>query len=66
MIDLPDIGGVTDILSPKEGETIWVSAAAGAVGSLVGQIAKQVFNCKVIGTCGGGGEMHHDQRKVWL
>jgi NADPH-dependent curcumin reductase CurA len=30
----------TDICDPKEGETVFVSGAAGAVGSLVGQIAK--------------------------
>jgi NADPH-dependent curcumin reductase CurA len=46
-------GGVTDVLRPNEGETIFVSAAAGAVGSLVGMIAKNVFKCKVIGSCGG-------------
>lgn len=46
-------GGVLDVLRPKAGETIFVSAAAGAVGGLVGMIAKNVFGCKVIGSCGG-------------
>ena len=46
-------GGLTDILRPQEGETIWVSGAAGAVGSLVGMMAKKVFGCKVIGSAGG-------------
>ncbi|CAK9078145.1 NADPH-dependent oxidoreductase 2-alkenal reductase (AtAER) (NADP-dependent alkenal double bond reductase P1) (DBR1) (NADPH-azodicarbonyl/quinone reductase) (NADPH:2-alkenal/one alpha [Durusdinium trenchii] len=46
-------GGLVDILQPKEGETIWVSGAAGAVGSTVGMMAKQVFNCIVIGSAGG-------------
>lgn len=32
--------GLLDICNPKEGETLVVSAAAGAVGSLVGQIGK--------------------------
>ena len=39
------------MLDPKQGETIFVSAAAGAVGSMVGQLAKSVFGCKVIGSC---------------
>jgi len=46
-------GGVTSVLNAQQGETIFVSGAAGAVGGLVGQIAKKVFNCRVIGSCGG-------------
>ena len=46
-------GGLIDILRPKQGETIFISAASGAVGSLVGLIAKNIFNCTVIGSCGG-------------
>ena len=45
-------GGTVDVLRPKEGETIFVSAACGAVGSMVGQIAKNVYKCTVIGSCG--------------
>ena len=41
------------MLRPLQGDTIWVSGAGGAVGSMVGQIAKQVFNCTVIGSAGG-------------
>jgi len=46
-------GGLIDVLAVKEGETIFVSAASGAVGSLVGMIAKNVYHCTVIGSCGG-------------
>ena len=43
--------GLLDIGQPKEGETIVVSAAAGAVGSIVGQIAK-IKGCRVVGLTG--------------
>jgi NADPH:quinone reductase len=46
-------GGLIDVLRPKNGEILWVSAASGAVGSLVGQIGKNVFGLKVIGSVGG-------------
>jgi NADPH-dependent curcumin reductase CurA len=43
--------GLLDIGQPKEGETVVVSAAAGAVGSIAGQIAK-IKRCRVVGTAG--------------
>jgi NADPH-dependent curcumin reductase CurA len=43
--------GLLDLGSPKEGETVFVSAASGAVGSIVGQIAK-LKGCRVIGSAG--------------
>src|SRR5690606_489912 len=43
--------GLTEIGSPKEGETLVVSGAAGAVGSIVGQIGK-ILGCRVIGLAG--------------
>jgi NADPH-dependent curcumin reductase len=44
--------GLTQIMQPKEGETIVVSAASGAVGSVVGQLAKQ-RGCRAVGIAGG-------------
>ncbi|MDJ0835646.1 MAG: NADP-dependent oxidoreductase [Acidobacteriota bacterium] len=43
--------GLLDICNPQEGETVVVSGAAGAVGAVVGQIAK-IKGCRVIGTAG--------------
>lgn len=44
--------GLTQILEPKEGRTIVVSAASGAVGGVVGQLAK-VRGCRAVGIAGG-------------
>jgi NADPH-dependent curcumin reductase CurA len=44
--------GLFDIGEPKPGETLVVSAASGAVGSVVGQLAKGV-GCRVVGIAGG-------------
>jgi len=43
--------GLTEIGKPQKGETIVVSGAAGAVGSVVGQIAK-ILGCRVVGIAG--------------
>ncbi len=43
--------GLLEIGKPKPGETVFVSGAAGAVGSLVGQIAK-IKGCRVVGSAG--------------
>ena len=44
--------GLLDVGLPKAGETVVVSAASGAVGSIVGQIAK-IKGCHVVGIAGG-------------
>lgn len=44
--------GLLDIGAPKAGETVAVAAATGAVGSVVGQIAK-LKGCRVVGIAGG-------------
>ncbi len=44
--------GLLDIGQPKAGETVVMAAATGAVGSVVGQIAK-LMGCRVVGIAGG-------------
>ncbi len=44
--------GLIKIIAPKAGETVVVSAASGAVGSVVGQLAK-ARGCRVVGVAGG-------------
>uniref|UniRef100_A0A2A4J3P3 Prostaglandin reductase 1 n=1 Tax=Heliothis virescens TaxID=7102 RepID=A0A2A4J3P3_HELVI len=51
--------GFLEICQPKAGETVVVTGAAGAVGSLVGQIAK-IKGCRVIGFAGS------DDKVKWL
>lgn len=50
--------GLLDIGQPKEGETVVISAASGAVGSVVGQIAK-LKGCRVVGIAGGDKKVNY-------
>jgi len=51
--------GLFELGAPKEGETVFVSGAAGAVGSTVGQMAK-IAGCRVIGSAGS------EEKLAWL
>jgi NADPH-dependent curcumin reductase CurA len=51
--------GLLDITDPQPGETLVVSAAAGAVGSVVGQIGK-IKGCRVVGIAGS------DEKCKWI
>ena len=50
--------GLTRICAPKMGATVVVSAASGAVGSAVGQLAK-VRGCRAVGIAGGADKCRH-------
>jgi len=50
--------GLLDIGRPQEGNTVVVSGAAGAVGGVVGQIAK-LKGCRVVGIAGGSEKCRH-------
>jgi NADPH-dependent curcumin reductase len=58
MVGMTAYFGLLDTGQPKPGETVVVSAAAGAVGSLVGQIAK-IQNCRAVGIAGGAAKCRY-------
>ncbi|MGD0190089.1 MAG: NADP-dependent oxidoreductase [Rhizomicrobium sp.] len=51
--------GMLDVGKPRPGETVLVSGAAGAVGSIAGQVAR-IAGCRVVGTTGGS------EKCAWL
>lgn len=51
--------GMTDVARPAAGETVVVTAAAGAVGSVAGQIAR-IMGARVVGICGS------PSKRAWL
>ena len=55
--------GLLDIGKPKAGETVVVSGAAGAVGSIVGQIAK-LKGCRAVGIAGGADKCRYLTEKL--
>ncbi len=50
--------GLLEVCDPQPGETVFVSGAAGAVGSLVGQIAK-IKGCRAVGLAGTDEKARH-------
>jgi NADPH-dependent curcumin reductase CurA len=59
MPGLTAYAGITEVAPVKEGETVYVSAAAGAVGSIAGQIAR-LRGCRVVGSAGSA------EKVAWL
>jgi NADPH-dependent curcumin reductase CurA len=57
--------GLTQIGKPKAGETVLVSAAAGAVGSVAGQLAK-LLGCRAVGIAGGAAKCSHVVKDLGL
>jgi NADPH-dependent curcumin reductase len=55
--------GLLDIGQPKAGETVVVAAATGAVGSVVGQIAK-LTGCRAVGVAGGRDKCDYAVREL--
>ena len=53
MTGLTAYAGLTEVAPLREGEVVFVSGAAGAVGSVAGQVARRLGATKVIGSAGG-------------
>jgi NADPH-dependent curcumin reductase CurA len=57
--------GLKEIGQPKAGETVVVTAASGAVGSVVGQLAK-IWGCRAVGIAGGREKCDYVTRELGL
>ena len=55
--------GLKEIGQPKSGDTVVVSAASGAVGSVVGQLAK-LWGCRAVGIAGGSAKCDYVTREL--
>jgi NADPH-dependent curcumin reductase CurA len=55
--------GLKEIGQPRPGETVVVSAASGAVGSVVGQLAK-LWGCRAVGIAGGAQKCEYATREL--
>ncbi len=55
--------GLLDVCRPHAGDTVVVSAASGAVGQVVGQIAK-IMDCRVVGIAGGRDKVDYITREL--
>ena len=61
VLGMPGMTAYVGLISPaslEDGETVFISGAAGAVGSLAGQIAK-IKNCRVLGSAGSDEKVAH-------
>ncbi|HET9137798.1 NADP-dependent oxidoreductase [Actinophytocola sp.] len=64
MPGLTAYAGLLDVAGFRAGETLFVSGAAGAVGSLVGQIARQKGAARVIGSAGSAAKVRYLREKL--
>lgn len=65
MPGLTAYAGFYEICSPKKGEFVFISAASGAVGQLVGQFAK-LLGCYVVGSAGSKDKVCLLSKCLWL